>query len=115
MIEKIFIVFVIMEACGLILHILDSIRCLTDRSYYRKNQEKINQRDDEIAELNKDSNSKIKVLYEQVTYLCNFQAEMNLRLNELEKKSKPKAKKTKTFEEEKKDFLSARKAEEIGG
>ena len=42
--EKILIVFVIIEVCGFILHITDSIRCWTDRAYYRKQQKLASER-----------------------------------------------------------------------
>ena len=115
MIEKIFIVFVIMEGFAVLLHIADSIRCWGDRIYYRKQQERVQHRDDEMCELNKENAKRLATFNTQVNYLCDFSSKLDVRLKQVENKlSKSKTKKVKTVEEEK-DFRSAREAEEIGG
>lgn len=90
MIEKIFIVFVIMEGFGLLLHIADSIRCWSDRIYYRKNQKNVQKRDEEIYKLNVESAEKLNVFNTQLNYICSYQSELNLRLNHVEYKLKIK-------------------------
>jgi len=101
MVEKIFIVFVIMEGCGLVLHILDSIRCLTDRIYYRKQQDKVNEFNQKTYESREREEESMKTLTNQVQYLCRFLDEMKIRVQKLEaktginKEKKSVAKKTK--------------------
>ena len=101
MIEKIFIVFVIMEACGLILHVFDTIRCWTDRIYYRKQQDKANDHNQKMYESREREEESMKTYASQVQYLCNFSAEQNIRIQKLEEKTginkqkKPTTKKTK--------------------
>ena len=123
MIEKIFIIFVILEAFGLFLHILDSIRCWGDRIYYRKNQERVQHRDDEMCKLNKETAEKLDLFTRQVNYLCNFSSELNIRLKQVENKLKKPVKKTtkktsvkkSNHDEQMKDYFSATKAQENGG
>ncbi len=87
MIEKIFIIFVIMEACGLILHITDTIRCWTDRIYYRKQQDKVNDFNRKTYESREREETDMKSYANQVQYLCNFLAEQNIRIQKLEDKT----------------------------
>ena len=72
MIEKIFIVFVIMEGCGLILHIIDSIRCWTDRIYQRKQQNNVNDFNQKMYESREREEESIKTFASQVQYLGRF-------------------------------------------
>ena len=90
MIEKIFIVFVIMEACGLILHISDSIRCWTDRIYYRKQQNNVNDFNQRMYESKKREEESIKTYTSHVQYLCGFLDEMKIRVQKLEEKLEEK-------------------------
>ena len=97
MIEKIFIVFVIMEACGLILHILDSIRCWTDRIYYRKQQNNANDFNQKMYESREREEESMKTYASQVQYLCGFLDDLKIRVQKLETKTGiDKEKKTST-------------------
>ena len=78
MIEKIFIVFCIMEAIGLILHISDSIRCWSDRNYYRKNKK--------TEQKNNDRLFQTVDYYRKNTEALTFMiAELKNRIEKLEK------------------------------
>ena len=94
MIEKIFIVFVIMEAFGLVLHILDSIRCWGDRKYYRKQQEIINASNRESYELNKHQAEILDDYRRQVAIIVSNQTDIGTRLAQVEDKLKKPVKKT---------------------
>ena len=94
MIEKIFIVFVIMEAFGLVLHILDSIRCWSDRIYYRKQQEIINTSNHESYELSKQQTELLDDYRRQVAILVSNQTDIDTRLSQVEDKLKKPVKKT---------------------
>ena len=88
MIEKIFIVFVVMEAFGLVLHILDSIRCWGDRIYYRKQQEIVNKYNDKMYESKQKEESNMKRYMEVLTTLQSSINVFSMRLNEVENKLK---------------------------
>lgn len=94
MIEKIFIVFVIMEAFGLVLHILDSIRCWGDRIYYKKNQEIVNASNRESYELAKHQAEIFDQYRKQVASLICEQTDIKVRISQLEDKLKKSVKKT---------------------
>lgn len=94
MIEKIFIVFVVMEAFGLVLHILDSIRCWGDRIYYRKQQEIINASNRESYELSKHQAEILDEYRRQIAILVSNQTDINIRLSQVEDKLKKPVKKT---------------------
>lgn len=83
MIEKIFVVFVIMETFGLILHIIDSIRCWTDWVYYRKRQAKVDENDSKIEKF-------MERYSMQVEYLVSSNAILSNRIDELENKNAEK-------------------------
>ena len=87
MIEKIFIIFVIMEACGLILHITDSVRCWTDRRYHRKQQNKMDEYNRKMYESREREEESMKTYSNQVQYLCRFLDDMKIRIQKLENKS----------------------------
>ena len=87
MIEKILIVFVIMEACGLILHILDSYRCWTDHIYQRKQQDKVNNFNQKMYESKEREETSMKNYVNNVQYLCRFLDEMKIRIQKLEEKT----------------------------
>ena len=87
MVEKIFIVFVIMEGCGLILHIIDSIRCWTDRIYCRKQQDNVNDFNQKMYESREREEESMKTYSSQVQYLCRFLDEMKIRVQKLEEKT----------------------------
>lgn len=101
MIEKILIVFVIMEGCGLILHMLDTIRCWTDRTYHRKRQNEADDFNRKMYESREREEESMKTYTNQVQYLCRFLDEMKIRVQKLEvktsinKEKKPATKKTK--------------------
>ena len=79
MIEKIFIVFCIMEAFGLVLHILDTIRCWSDRKYYRKNKK--------VEQKNNDRVFDALEQYRKITEALNFViADLTDRIEKLENK-----------------------------
>lgn len=123
MIEKIFIVFVILEAFGLVLHILDSIRCWSDRIYYRKQQEIINASNRESYELSKQQTKLLDDYRRQVAILVSNQTDIGTRLSQVENKLKKPVKKTtkktsvkkSNYDEQMKDYFSATKAQENGG
>ena len=94
MIEKIFIVFVVIEAFGLVLHILDSIRCWSDRIYYRKQQEIINASNRESYELNKHQAEILDDYRRQVAIIVSNQTDIGIRLSQVEDKLKKPVKKT---------------------
>ena len=123
MIEKIFIVFVVIEAFGLVLHILDSIRCWSDRIYYRKQQDIVNASNRESYELNKHQAKILDEYRRQIAILVSNQTNINTRLAQIEDKLKKPVKKTtkktsvkkSNYDEQMKDYFSATKAQENGG
>lgn len=94
MIEKIFIVFVIMECIGLMFHITDSIRCWGDRIYYRKHQEMVDKSNEKNCIEQEHIRKTLENYTDQVSYISSCYAYVTKRLDELEKRlPKPKTKK----------------------
>lgn len=119
MIEKIFIVFVIIEAIGLVLHVLDEVRTMDDRKYYRKQQEITNASNRESYELSKQHKEIVDDYRRQVAILVSNQTDISIRLAQVEDKLKKPVKKTSAkkpvkksnYDKQTKDYLKSKKGE----
>ena len=87
MIEKILIVFVVMEGCGLILHIFDSYRCWTDSINHRKQHDKVDDFNQKMYESREREEESMKTYTNQLQYLCRFLDDLKIRVQKLEKKT----------------------------
>lgn len=86
--------FVIIEAIGLVLHVLDEVRTMGDRKYYRKQQEQLNAFNRESYELSKHQKEILDDYRKQVASLLYEQTDIKVRLSQVEDKLKKPVKKT---------------------